>query len=303
MYSIVVCIPTFQRQLLLKNLILSISKNNICGSLIKDISIIVCDNDVQRSAELTVRELKAELENKFKVFYFNFPIKGLSNVRNELFKQALKLHPDYIVCIDDDEYTTSEWLNQLLKTITKNNCEIVIGPVIPIFESDLRPYISHLFSNRVVRDNMRTYFFATGNFMICAKFLSEHKLKFDSRFNSTGGEDTYFGLTALKCGAKIYGSEKAIAFEIFSGKRATLKWILKRRYRSATNYTYILILEKKYFQLIKKSIVNVIYLLYGLIGLIFIIFPFKYRYNGILRLSESLGGFAGLFNIKLHEYK
>lgn len=303
MYSIVICIPTFQRQALLKNLILNISKNDINESLIKDINIVVCDNDVQKSAELTVTEMSAELGDRFKLNYINYPIKGLSNVRNELFKQALRLRPDYIACIDDDEYPTSEWLDQLLKTIKKNNCEIVIGPVIPIFESKPRPFISHLFSNRVVEDNKITGFFATGNFMICAKFLSEHKLKFDNRFNSTGGEDTYFGLTALKCGANIYGSEKAIAFEIFSGKRATLSWILKRRYRAAINYTYILILEKKYFQLSKKSIVNVIYLLYGIIGLTFIVFPFKHRYNGLLRLSESLGGFAGLFNIKFPEYK
>ena len=42
----------------------------------------------------------------FKLHYHNYPIKGLSNVRNEIMEKALLLDPDFVVFVDDDEYVT-----------------------------------------------------------------------------------------------------------------------------------------------------------------------------------------------------
>ena len=58
--------------------------------------------------------------------------------------------PDFIVCIDDDEFPTPDWLNQLLLTITEIKADIVLGPVIPVFENKVSPYISYWFKYKIL---------------------------------------------------------------------------------------------------------------------------------------------------------
>ncbi|HEY5587814.1 MAG TPA: glycosyltransferase [Candidatus Paceibacterota bacterium] len=302
MYNIVIGIPTYKRPLMLKKLILSITDCNINKSLIKDINIIVVDNDIDKTAEKIVKELIDRFYGIHKLNYYNYPVKGLSNVRNELFNKALEFNPDYIVCIDDDEYPASDWLNQLLLTTTILKADITQGPVIPVFENEVSPYISNWFKYQKIKNHKRVKFFWTSNFIISVSFLLKHKIKFDERFNITGSEDSYFGVTALKKGAKIFWASNAIIYETIPAKRAKLKWLIKRSYNGAINFTYILKLEKIYFGLLKKTIISIAYFIIGGISLVVIPFPFRWKYWGVLKMSESIGNFAGLFGIQFHEY-
>jgi succinoglycan biosynthesis protein ExoM len=302
MNSIVIGIPTYKRPIMLKNLILSIVKCNINEILIKDINIIIVDNDIDKTAEIIVKELKDKVYGFYKLDYYNYPVKGLSNVRNELFKKALEFNPDYIVCIDDDEYPVSDWLNQLLHAITTTKADIVLGRIIPVFENEVSHYVSYWFNYKNLQNYQRVYRFNAGNFIISVSFLLKHKIKFDDRFNLTGSEDSYYGVKAIKEGAKIYWSSNAIAYETIPANRAKLKWLIRRRYNGANTFTYIMKLEKNYLGLLKKNLVNIAYLFSGTIALVFIPFPFRWKYWGILKISESIGGFAGLFGIQYQEY-
>jgi succinoglycan biosynthesis protein ExoM len=302
MYNVVIGIPTYKRPIMLRKLILSIIESNLDTSLIKNLSVLVIDNDIDQSSKIIVNEFAGKLTIINKLDYHNYPVKGLSNVRNELFAQALMLNPDYIVCLDDDEFATRDWLIQLLLTITSNKGDIAVGPVIPVFENHTSPYISCWFNYHDIPNNQNTHVFETNNFVISASFLVQHNLKFDERFNTTGAEDSYFRLAVLKKGAKIYWAGKAIAYETIPETRAKLRWLIKRNYRCAITYTYILILEKEYYKILRKCVVNIAYLLSGCIALIALPIPFKHRYWGILKVSESIGGFAGLYGVKYHEY-
>lgn len=303
MHNLTICIPTYKRPQMLKKLILSIMDNNIDESLIKDANIIIVDNDIERTAEEITNELKTLCDDHYKLSYHNYPEKGLSNVRNEIFKCALEAGPDYIICIDDDEYTTPDWLKQLISTITLNKGDIAMGPVIPEIGSKVSPAISFWFKNPTQKKNNQGIdYFESGNFIICTKFLLQNKLEFDNRFNLTGAEDSYFGVVALKKGAKIFWAAHAIAYETIPEKRATLNWLVKRSYRGALTFTYILLLEKKYVRILKKIIVNVIYFIVGTFSLLLLPFRLKLKYWGIIKIAESVGSFAGLAGIKYHEY-
>ncbi len=302
MYKIVIGIPTYKRPGMLKKLVISIIKGNIDRALIKDINILVVDNDIERTAEKVVEEISTGLSGILKLNYCNYPVKGLSNVRNELYKKALEFNPDFIVSLDDDEYPSPDWLNQLLLTVIANKGDIAVGPVFPEFENKVSPYISYWFRYHDLPDQQRTKVFETSNYIISTDFLLKHKLEFDNRFNSTGAEDSYFRVTILKKGAKIYWAREAKAFEAITEKRAKLKWLFMRNFRCAITYTYILKLEGKYSSLLKKSLISIVYFIAGLLALSAILFPVKWKYWGIIKISESLGGFAGLFNFKYHEY-
>lgn len=303
MHSITICIATYKRPLMLEHLIKSISKCNIDESLIKDVAIVVVDNDINKTAQQIIIELNGQISDKFKLHYFNEPAKGIANVRNELIKKAFHFDPDYLIFIDDDEYTTSEWLNELVKTIINNNSDAVRGPVFAVLDKTVSRYISCWFERENYPDSTRLYNLKTGNLILRCTSLKKYNVWFDSRFNIIGSSDSYFGIQILKKGAKINWSAKAVTYETIPKERANLKWLIKRIYRYASTYTYVLKLEKEYVKLSKKILVSFVYLVIGICSTILMIIPFKRRYWGILKFANGLGGLAGLGNLLYKEYK
>ena len=194
------------------------------------------------------------------------------------------------------------WLNELIYTIVKNNGDMAMGPVIPDFEMKVSKAISNWFFPIQFQNNRKLDFIMTGNLIMRAKFLKDHQLQFDTRFNTTGSEDIYFGICVLKKNGTIYYAAKALAYECISKKRSTLKWLLQRRYRGANSFMYILILEKKILGVLKKLVISFIYFTLGVVCLIILPFKFKYRYLGIIKIAEGVGGFTGLMNMRYNEY-
>lgn len=287
---------------MLAKLVDSIYECNFNKDLINDVNILIVDNDAEETAKETGFNLAKKLDKKFKLFYYAYPVKGLSNVRNKLIQKALLYKPDFIVFVDDDEFVSKNWLNELALTIVGNEGDMVRGPVISVFNRQVPDYLSVWFQNLTYKNNEQIKLVETNNLIISTPFLLKSKINFDKRFNTTGGEDTYFGFKALDKGAKIYWAEKAIVYETIPENRTTLKWIFFRTYREAITYIYILKLEKKYFRLLKKLLATIVYLFIGIAGLILTPFQLRSRYWGALKLAESLGGFAGLFGFKYHEY-
>jgi succinoglycan biosynthesis protein ExoM len=293
MNNIVVCIPTYKRPLMLKKLILSIIENNLDQSLLVGLNIIAVDNDIERTAEAVLNELREQHKNTYNLIYYNYPIKGLSNVRNYILDCALQFKPDYIVCIDDDEYVTSEWLNELIKSITNNKADVVRGPVLAIADEPIPAKIWYWFRRENFKNNSQINTLASGNMIMKSSSLQQFNIKFDHRFNFLGAEDSFFGIQILKKGAKICWAANAIAYETIPKRRASLNWLIKRTYRGASTYAYILVLEKEYLSLLKKIVISFIYVILGFISLFYFLIPVKTRYWGILKLSEGIGGLLG----------
>ncbi len=157
MYDVTICIPTNKRPLMLKKLVLSINECNINKSLIKDVNIIIVDNDIEKTAEIIVTEIKDRLCDAFKLNYYNYPVKGLSNVRNKLLKKALLQNPDFIVFIDHDEFVTPYWLIELLTTIINNNADAARCTVIAKLNKKISNYVSCLFERNNYTDNAQVF--------------------------------------------------------------------------------------------------------------------------------------------------
>ncbi|WP_373549795.1 glycosyltransferase family 2 protein [Haliscomenobacter sp.] len=302
MYKITIGIPTYKRPVMLDKLLKSIFACHLDPALVKQVDLIIVDNDVEKTGEPITAKWSKNATAPFCVHYFNCPTKGLSNVRNEIIDQALRLDPDYMVSVDDDQYVTSNWLNELISSIVNNRGDFALGPVIPIFETFVSPAIAQWFWHQKIEDQKKLSYLETANLVMRAQFIRDHHLRFDTRFNSLGAEDTYFGISALKKGANIFWAAKATVYETIPAKRATLQWLIKRRFRVANTYTYIMLLEKRYARVLKKILVNVAYLIVGALAMVLTPIGFKYRYFGVLKIAESFGGFAGLLNIKFHEY-
>jgi len=303
MNSVSICIPTYRRPDLLRKLILGIADCRLNSSVISDINIIIVDNDEDMTAKPVANELKEKFNDTIKIDYHNYPHKGLVNVRNELLRQALSKMPGFIVFIDDDEYPSPDWLNELLETIIVNNGDIAIGKVIPVFDFSVSKYISFWFRRREYKCNKKIKFVKTNNLIIKTETLLKHRIWFDDRFNKTGGEDSYFGLQMVKNGAKINWASKAVVFENVPQTRANIKWLLKRYYNGANRYTFILRIEKQHIKILRKLIISFLYILFGICASLLTPYPFKIRFWGPLKIAEGIGGLTGFLNLKYEEYK
>jgi succinoglycan biosynthesis protein ExoM len=292
MNSIVIGIATYRRPVMLKKLILSIMDCNIDSSIIEKVTIIVEDNDEDRTAEDTIVQLKSKYTD-YDLQYFNYPVKGISNIRNEIIRNALLQNPDFLIFIDDDEFTTDEWLNELVKTIIANHADAVRGPVLAVLDKSIPRNIAYWFSRENYPNNQRLFSIKTGNLILRVNSIKEYDVWFDSRFNITGSGDSYFGLQILKKGAKIFWAANAVAYETIPSNRATLKWLIKRNYRLSSTYSYVLKLESKYLKLIKKIFISILYIGVGIVGLPLVLLPIEKKYWGILKLSQGIGGLLG----------
>ncbi|MBK8501585.1 MAG: hypothetical protein IPL46_04900 [Saprospiraceae bacterium] len=229
---------------------------------------------------------------------------GSVNVRNALIKESLYLNPDFLAFVDDDQFVSSEWLSEMIHTMVVTEGDLAVGPVIPVFEKKVPLWISCWFRHHQIRDNTTINFIETGNLAIRASYLQLNPdLRFDQRFNTTGAEDSYFGVQVIKKGTKIWWSANAKTFETIPPQRAKIKWLIRRSYRGANTFTFIILLEKEYLKIAKKITTNFIYFFIGALALLLTPLHFKYRYFGLLKLAESAGGFVGLFNFKYHEYE
>lgn len=303
MNKIAICIPTYKRPEKLRRLVMSIAACRFNAAYIRDVNIIIGDNDSGMTAESIVIDLKESLNQISTIKYVYFPDKGLSNVRNELLKQAFSLNPDFLVFIDDDEYVTPEWLNELVKTIIGKKGDMVMGPVISLNGNKVSRFILCWIDRPVYSNNTKLNFIRTGNLIINAKSLLEKNIWFDTRFNATGGEDSYFGIQMIKKGATVYWAAEAIVYEPVPDDRATLLWLMKRYYNGANVYVHILNLEKEYYRLFKKFSISLLYLITGLIALVVLLIPINRKYWGLIKISEGMGGIAGIFNLKSYEYR
>lgn len=302
MNKIVICIPTYKRPEMLKKLVSSILECNLNKALIRDVDIVIVDNDVSKTAESTVNELHEKHGTEHKISYFSYSVKGLANVRNELIRIGLELNPEFLVFVDDDEFVTPEWLNELVLTIISNNGDLVMGPVNSVLKKKVPESISSWLNRPDYPNNTKLYFIRSGNLIVRVSSLLEKNVRFDPRFNKTGGEDSYFGLKMLQKGATIYWASKAIAYEDVPDNRATIKWISRRFYNGANKYAYILNIEKDHKKRAKKLLVSFFYVLIGFLALILALFPVKKRYWGILKIYEGLGGIAGFLSLRYNEY-
>lgn len=301
--KIVICIPTYRRAIMLTRLLQSIIECHVDRSLIGEVSVIVVDNDKGRSAENIVDEFARKYSQTHLIKYCNFPVKGLSNVRNELLNRAFLVDPDFIIFIDDDEYVTFHWLDGLFKAMMENHADAVRGPVIAKLKNGVKRGVAKLFERKGYPDNTRLSLWTTGNLMLRTTSLVNYNVRFDERFNQTGSEDYYFGLQMAKKGASLYWAAEAIAYEDIPEKRSTLKWVIKRTFRGAVMYAYVQVIEKNYLKMTKKALVSLVYILMGIPASVLIVFQYKFKYWGLLKLTEGIGGIVGLFNGTYKEYK
>jgi succinoglycan biosynthesis protein ExoM len=221
-----VCICTYKRPELLRRLLSKLG-NQETGGLF-DYSIIIVDNDRSESArkitELWNRDAKIQSS------YYVEPEQNIALARN---KAAMNAKGDFIAFIDDDEFPTDDWLQNLFKTFYEFRADGVLGPVKPYFETEPPDWIvkgklcerESFKTGTIIRDGRYT---RTGNVLLSKNIFDDKEGFFNPLFGKTGGEDGDFFRRMIQKGRLFVWCDEGWVSEIVPPERFKRSYFLKR---------------------------------------------------------------------------
>ena len=231
---VAICISTFRRQKLLRELLDGIGKLSFRKIPAPELEIVVVDTPDESGSAL---EVCKSIALPWPIHYVVEPRRGLTYARNRAVAEAGAV--DFIAFIDDDEVPSPQWLDELLLAQAEFNADVVSGPVSPTYAPEVSPWIKagDFFSSPPKTTGTPCRSCATHNALVATQVF-ERVPGFDHTFTLSGAEDTDFFLRASQAGCKIIWSQEAMVFEYTSAKRGTVGWILLREYQTGNGWVF-----------------------------------------------------------------
>lgn len=221
-----VCVCTYKRAKQLEKLLHELQNQNIISLF--TYSIVVVDNDIERSAERVVEIFKKG--SSIAIEYYNEPEQNISLARNMAVKKS---QGDFVAFIDDDEFPVKDWLIRLYKICISYGVDGVLGPVKPHFEITPPLWIvkgglleRNSFPTGTNLTNSRDT--RTGNVLFKKSIFEKYEGPFNPNLGRVGGEDTDFFSRALASGSCFVWCNEAIVFESVPQDRLTRRYMLRR---------------------------------------------------------------------------
>lgn len=301
-YILISCC-TYKRPQQLNRLLKSLISMNYPEGIKTELLIV--DNDINQSAKEIVQNFKSHIT----IHYIIEPNIGLSNVRNRVLKEGIRLGATHIAFIDDDEIADVNWLiNHVDFYNNFENIYISSGPTYKKFEQVYPNYIMKnatfktISSKKLggIKDTC-----ASGNVFFPLNIIKEHNIFFSEKYNYSGSEDTDFFSRLKNLGYNIGWNYNAINYEIVEDKRANIKWILKRAYNTGYSVSIIkfensqnlikklMYITTKFFTVIFNIIISILSIFCGL----------TFFFNNLTLTAKNIGKLLGSINgyqIKLY---
>lgn len=223
MKHVCVSICTYRRPQLLRQLLDSLRDQETGGLF--TYSILVADNDGQRSAEAVVSQFAAS--SRVPVRYCVEPQQSIALARNKAVENA---SGDFIAFIDDDEFPTKAWLLTLFKTCHEYQVDGVLGPVKPHFEKETPRWVleSGLYDRPTYPTGLVIDWTKgrTGNTFLSKRVFSSDEPAFRPEFRT--GEDQDFFRRMIQKGHVFVWCNEAVAYEAIPPVRWKVALMLRR---------------------------------------------------------------------------
>ena len=229
-----ICIATYKRPALLRELLESLEEQQVEPGV--EFRIIVVDNDSAESAREIVACFKST--SNLSVIYDVEPVQNIALARNRAMKHA---RADFVVFIDDDEFATPGWLEQLVSTAKTYEADVVFGPVLPLLPDNAPDWVVQggFFERpRRVTGSVRKHG-GTGNTIVNRQALKKLGFQFNRDFGLTGGGDTELFFRMHNEGYKLVWCDTALVYERIPQERMRVKWIIRRAFRGGQTYASI----------------------------------------------------------------
>ncbi len=228
---ITVCVCTYRRQALLRDLLERLESQSTEGQF--DYEVVVVENDVERHSEATV--LSAVRTGGPSIRYDCEPERNISLARNRAVEMA---SGSLVAMIDDDETPVGDWLLHHYRTLNASGAQGVLGPVISSMPADGPGWlaVSGVLDRprRPTGEPIGPQDMRTGNALLRRTLFTEGNLWFDPALGRSGGEDTDFFSRGVAAGHTFVWCDEAIVSESVPPERWTARFHLRRMWRSGT---------------------------------------------------------------------
>jgi len=218
-----VCVCTYKRPDMLKRLLDELRVQETDDAF--TYSVIIVDNDRQRSAEPVTNDFAAS--SPISIKYCVELEQNIALARNRALDNA---DGDLISFIDDDEFPIKRWLLTLFEALNKYGVDGVLGPVKPHF--DVTPPQWVVTGKFYDRPSYPTGFVIdwrkgrTGNCLLKKSVIDAEGLKFRPEFRT--GEDQDFYRRLIEKGHVFVWVHEAMAYEIVPPIRWNRSFMLRR---------------------------------------------------------------------------
>lgn len=296
----IVAICTFKRPQLLENLLKNLLPQVVAAEEI--VSVLVLDNDPAVSAKQVIIEAEKSLPTGL-LFYKTVSPKGLAVARNAAIEHSLKSSAN-LIFIDDDEKPEHNWLTNMIAAHREFRESIIAGPVLPVLPSILpawSPRGEFWKRNRFQHFSQVPPTIGDGNVLFPLSFLTSG-IRYDIKFNLTGGQDTKLFRESLRSGFEIRWADNAVVWEYIPEERLTVEYAKERTFLASCAFARIEKAESKnsFFALLRifrYLIRGSMYCLLGTISQNQSIFA-----KGLISLSIVHGTYKGLLGKTYDRY-
>lgn len=229
--GVAIGVITYRRPLGLRRLLSSLEGLRFAKISGVDLRVIVVDNDPDGSARSVVEAAIPGFP--WPLSYDRETARGVVHARNRAI--ALADGCDLVAFVDDDEIVEPSWLDELLAAQRLYDADLVVGPVLPLFEDPPPGWIvdGGVFEpSRRLPTGSAPVYVGAGNMLLRRRVLGQLAGPFDPRFSLTGGEDTFLHLQLMTLGGRLVWCEEAVAREFVPPARMNFRWIIQRAYRN-----------------------------------------------------------------------
>lgn len=236
-------VATHYRHEGLKTLLASFAELQIPSGC--EVHLIVVDNSEDGGERGFVDDYAEDAA--FDVTFIHEPIKGLSHARNRALESALDHQAKFLCVIDDDEVPEKDWLVQLIEAIKQTRSAAVSGLVSPDFHQSPPWWMvkGGFFEVAGYAENESVNFGHTSNVIIDLDVIRQLGLRFSDYFSLAGGEDTFFFNQLRENGFRTCFTHSAKVTERIVPGRASLKWLVRRWYRTGNTDGLVRLLNEQ----------------------------------------------------------
>ncbi|HEU4946796.1 MAG TPA: glycosyltransferase [Kribbella sp.] len=303
--SVAIAVITFRRPELLKDLLDSLQAQELPEDQPCAVRIVVVDNDAEGSAAEVIAA--AAEKGRYPIESAVEPEPGIPFARERSVRLAWD--DDALIFVDDDEVAPPGWLATLLACWQRTGADVVTGPVLGLLPADAPAWNRH----SDVHDSTgrhrtgdvvnKAY---TNNTLVARHVYRTVTPAFHPAFRYTGSSDLHFFLRVHRAGFRIVWCEEARIQEDVPPARTTLRWLMRRAFRSGSGDTISRLLIRpgvlSYLQVLAYALARVASAVgYGLAGLVLARKP--YLLKGLRRFFSGIGSLAGIVGINHDEYR
>jgi glycosyltransferase involved in cell wall biosynthesis len=275
----------------------AVDKNTFIDILVVDNA---CDHETKRIVEVTAAN------SPFHITYETESTPGIVAARNKCVEFFLLSDSQNLFFIDDDEWpNNTDWAQTMLDKKSFYSADVVTSHVLSVGEPGTPDWaVNLIYGECSHHEGDKLGIFYTNNLLISREVLEAVKPAFDVRFAMTGASDYHFALKCVKKGFKAVYVNAPVEEE-FPRSRATIKWFIKRGFRSGIGFTRAHLYEEPFITVVVRSCImsavrffrGIFYILTGCI----LLSKLKIV-DGFFRISSAVGTLAGFFGIKHNEY-